>query len=407
MASIEKNRTSAVRVEQKLITPKTELDVLRLPPLEIIKRGLEIERDEIIPLDAVIDDIALIDDFHAQELASSMNSKRKQITPIAARARLAEKTEIIVYDVLDGFHRTKGKKLNRDKDIKATVVYGCSDEEMFDLRILAASSVRSVQFPRLIRWVTMSFEATPYAEKGLSVTQAFALTANNTQTDREGRFSKQEISEIKDWVHQKCRLWGRSLGSTLAILRVGRDSDPELVQQVRTSGGGKDRHGRITPARLQTVVETFPGEVNYPAQRALLKVIVDRRLSAEESKQLATELDGSIKRNMTEEKIYAKADALAENLPALPPQGEIYNSRESAVREMSRDELIEKVEELEAEKAKLLWWRDSKRVNKAEKELAESILVEGKSIEAFAKEKKITINNTVNLFRSALAKRKN
>lgn len=226
----------------------------------------------------------------------SMSQKRGQITPIGVRAR--EDNGRVLYDPFDGYHRGAGKKRRGEKDIRATVVYGCSDEELFDLRILAASSVRSVQYPRMAEWITRSFATTVWADKGLSVAQAFSTVINDRETSRT--LNEHELDQLKIWVREKCAKWGRSIYTTYHILETVASADPELVRQVRISSGGKDRTGKITPTRLQAVVNRFPGEDFHPAQRAILGQVVAQRLTAEETTILVHSLSGLIHPGMTE-----------------------------------------------------------------------------------------------------------
>src|SRR3990167_10179741 len=174
-----------------------------LSALDLIDRGIETERVETVPLDQILTEEGIVDYDHVDELGVSMKQKRGQITPIVVRPRIDE-AGLLVYDIIDGFHRSEARMLNGDKTILATVIYGCSDEEMYDLRILAASSVRSVQFPRIAQWIFSSYEITPFAEKGLTVAQAFSLVVNDSQRSNIVKLSKDEIAELKDWARKKC-----------------------------------------------------------------------------------------------------------------------------------------------------------------------------------------------------------
>lgn len=281
-----------------------------MPPVEIIAKGIECKRLEVIPLECVITEDALIDSSHAAELGDSMRQKRGQITPIAVRARLDEEKGNLVYDIIDGFHRAEGRKQSGDTDINATVIYGCSDQELYDLRILAASSVRSVQYPRLVEWITRSWETTTWSKKGLNVTQAFGMAVSGAQRSNFIDLSLDEVREIKDWVTAKSQRWSRTVGTTYQMLRLVSNADPTLVRQVRIQSGGTHRIAQITPERLKLVVDQFPGEEHYPIQRALLRVTVDRRYFTEELDQLIERVKPLIKPGMTEEEIYRLAEEI-------------------------------------------------------------------------------------------------
>lgn len=240
-------------------------------------------------------EFAIVDDSHANELKQSMAQERGQISPIVVRAR--EVDGQIRYDVIDGFHRTEGMRRLGKNIISARVLYGCDDEELFDQRILAASSVKSVQFPRIAAWINNSFSETAWSKKGLTATQAFGITVADSESSRQG-LTVEEVSELKEWARKKCGQWGRTTADTYRILRIVSKSNPELVKEVRTSGGGKDRRARITPERLAAIALTLPGEEYFEAQAAVMDYVLEERLYAEETKQLVSKIAPLIKPNM-------------------------------------------------------------------------------------------------------------
>ena len=286
-------------------------DLAATTPLELIRNKIETERLEIIPLSKVLTEHALIDDSHAEELGVSMRQKRGQITPIAVRARLDDGTGDVVYDVIDGFHRTEGKKKSGDAEINATVIYGCSDEEMYDLRILAASSVRSVQFARIAQWITNSFATTPWAEKGLSISQTFGIAMNSTsRSSYLAKLDRQELEDLRSWVNAKCKRWGRAPSSIYSLLKVVASADPGLVKEVRTAAGGSSREVTITQAKLDLVVNAYPGDEKFAVQRAILHYAVENRLKIGEVGIIVQEIQGKVKPGMSENKIKNLARAV-------------------------------------------------------------------------------------------------
>lgn len=286
-------------------------------PIELIRNKIETERIEEIPLSNVVTDFAIVDISHAYELGRSIGKKRGQLTPILVRAR--EEEGKVVYDVMDGFHRAEGMRNIGAETIKATVVYGCSDEEMFDLRILAASSVKAVQFARMADWMTRAFETTEWAKKGVAVAQAFGLTFSDSKSTRLD-LDSEELVQIKTWVTEKCDRWGKNVGSTYLDLLVVSNADPDLVRQVRVSGGSvKSREGQITPKRFKAVILKFPGRENYGTQNAVLKFAAKNRLYEKEIAILINRITRYVKPEMTEEEVNAilsrvKLDTLAQNL---------------------------------------------------------------------------------------------
>jgi len=272
------------------LPPRTELGQ-QLSSLELIRSGERGKRDETIPLARVSTELSIVDDSHAEELGNSMTliGGWGQLSSIVVRAR--EEDGEVYYDIIDGFHRAEGARRRGMENIEARVTYGCDDAEMYDLRILAASSVKSVQYARIAEWMTRAFELTPWRKKGLTVVQAFGLAINDRETSYKG-LSPEELQGLKEWVRLKCGKWERSITGTHAILRVVANADPDLVKKVRPSGSLKDHAGRITPARLAAVALTMPG--NFDAQNAVLECAVDNKLSAAETEDLAREVARAI-----------------------------------------------------------------------------------------------------------------
>ncbi len=278
-------------------------DISAFSPKDIIRAGVETERLEVIPLNRILTDSSLIDVVHADELGNSMREKRGQITPIAVRARINDKDGEITYDIIDGFHRTAGKKGNGDTAINATVIYGCSEEEMYDLRILAASSVRSVQFARIAEWITSSFAITQWAAKGLSVSQAFGMVVADRSRSNLVEMNQEEMKGLKEWVNARCTRWGKTPSSIHQDLRVVANADPGLVKEVRIATGGSSRKTRISPVKLALVVNAFPGNLNHGVQREILHFAISNKLKMDDIRIIVENLRDKIKPGLAEEDI--------------------------------------------------------------------------------------------------------
>ena len=78
-------------------------------PRDLIKMEVDYKRLERINVDGLILEASLVEPSHVEDLAASMKGKRGQLQPIAVRARLNEDGEI-VYDIIDGFHRSHALK---------------------------------------------------------------------------------------------------------------------------------------------------------------------------------------------------------------------------------------------------------------------------------------------------------
>ena len=117
---------------------------------------------EVINVDQIAVEASIVDDLHVEELRHSMGKKCGQTTPITVGAR-CEKGKI-VFHITDGFHRTAVKRTLEEPTIDAVVLYGLTMEEIYDLRVLAASSVKAVKFARLASWMQQSFSSSSYID---------------------------------------------------------------------------------------------------------------------------------------------------------------------------------------------------------------------------------------------------
>ncbi len=234
-------------------------DILKnLSPKDILKTGLETERLEQISVNSLLLDEGIVDDKHCNELRISMDGRRGQLSAITVRARLDENGKI-VHDVIDGFHRGNAKKIKAemsgiDLKIDAKVLYGCSDEEMFDLRILSVNSMHSVAFARLGVWMHKSWEQTKWHKQNIILEQALAVTAADS-SGKKLHLPENEIDEIKQWILNKAELWGRPAGAIYQDILAMRDAHPDLIRRVRIGGGGSHtKKGEINPAAFRAIV---------------------------------------------------------------------------------------------------------------------------------------------------------
>lgn len=245
---------------------------------DIIESNFFGKRLEIISIDRIILDDSIVDENHSNELQKSMKGKRKQISPIAVRARL--KDGEVVYDVIDGFHRCSAKKREKDSTgidqlLDAVVLYGCSDEEMFDLRVLAANSVRSVSFPRIVTWMQRSFEQTKWYKKGLTLSQVVSMAYRKETEKSNLGLNNEEIIEAKEWVVTKAEKWNQTISTLYNNTKSAENADPELIKRVRIGGGGKhDKKGTLNPAKLKAITDELPGD--YALQNVVADIISTR-----------------------------------------------------------------------------------------------------------------------------------
>lgn len=271
-----------------------------LSPAEIISKELRIKRHEYIPVSSLLLEESLTDPVHVENLARSMSGDRGQISPITVRPRLLDDGQII-YDIIDGFHRGKGLKLREEKEghllmADTVVVYGCSDEELYDLRVLAANSVSSVKFARMADWMHSAFRSARWkneripqliASGNISIAQVFSLSFTNSSGAHLG-LSPSETDEFKNWARNKSRSWNRPLGTLAMELRTVEVADPELVRQVRKGTGPKGGKGILTHARLKAITDKLPYE--YLLQKQLVAIALEKNLIASELNKIADQI---------------------------------------------------------------------------------------------------------------------
>lgn len=263
-----------------------------LTPKEIIfteKRGY---RMEMVPVELIISEATLVDDEHATELRDSMEGEWGQISPLTLRARVDRETGEVVCDIIDGFHRTAGLKYiarmrKEAVHAKAVVLYGCTDDEMYDLRVLAASSVKSVKFARTVEWMKKSFESmswqceridTLIREDRITLSQIFSLAFQDTSGERIG-LKDEEARELKKWAQEKANRWGKPLSTLMIEMKTAELASPHLVKKVRLSGGGGT--GYLTQARLHEIVIQIPNE--HALQERVAEVVVKKNVTAKDA----------------------------------------------------------------------------------------------------------------------------
>ena len=255
----------------------------------LLSSDIKAELQQEILVNDIITETALIDPTHAQSLGDSMKGSRGQISPITVRARIDN--DLVVYDIIDGFHRVEAKKYLQEESLteqtlKAVVLYGCNDEELYDLRVLAASSVKSIKFPRMADWMKKSFDSTRWSNSriselivngDLSLSQVFYLAMYDNSGKNLG-IKEEEAEELRDWGINKSKQWGRPISSLISDMRTVELAAPDLVQRVRTGGGGKGGKGVLTRARLQSLTKNLPGE--WETQRLFADLAIDKNILA-------------------------------------------------------------------------------------------------------------------------------
>lgn len=247
---------------------------------EILEKGIKTERLERVPVGLLNLDESIVDEQHVQDLKESIGGRRGQLSPLVVRARLGG-SGAVTYDIIDGFHRGGALKLLKKEFADCKVVYGCDEEEFYDLRVTAALSVSSVSFPRVAKWMRLSYENTEFAKKGLTLLQAISLANQDTSGERFKNFPSEEIDEVKRWVKDKAKKWHKNIGVLYQDMLAVEHGAPDIVEKVRLGrGGGTEGSGTFNPARFKAMVNELPKD--YDLQRVVYELI--RRFNLDQVK---------------------------------------------------------------------------------------------------------------------------
>lgn len=268
---------------------KSSPNIESMSSMEILEKGLRVKRLEEIPVSSLHLEGALTDQAHIDELRGMIEDEGGLIIPLGVCAFFNENRRVI-YEIFDGYHRGSALEALGWPFADAKVLYGRSREELYDLRVVSASSVRSVSFSRLIVWMQNSFEETDWYNKyNLSLAQVLGLAWQDSSGERLGL--EPEIAEgAKTWARQKAKRWGRKDAAVLyqTMLAV-ENSSLDIVKMVRISpGGGKDGKGVLNPARFMAMVAELPRDIS--AQKFMMKLIINNNLLKEETAEVARAL---------------------------------------------------------------------------------------------------------------------
>ncbi len=378
---------------------------------DIVQSGEKLERFEIIPLANVITETPVIDPVHASELAVDMAQGRGQLLPILVRVREDEESGALVYDVADGFHRTAGLKAADQPTIKAVVMYGCTDEELIDKRIISANSVKSVKFGRIALWMNAGYDLTPWAEQGISLRDAVSTAVFNSNSVKGGDLDEAEIQRMKDWVVEKARHWQMPVAELWTNLGIIEQSDPRLVQLVRPKVEKGEEGTVITQANLKMVSDIYPGPENYGVQRALINWFLENRASAHQLEDMAWCIQGLVQVGMKAKEVsvlIADMETRREQaaLNASKADDARYDSQfKSNPRRSASTSRRTSAKEFRDEIAQLKWWEKTEGLDEREKNIVAAIFDDRKSLAEAVEQFDISRDEIGAIILSALDKR--
>lgn len=242
--------------------------------------------EAMVPLPLVYREDVPVDQAHVTDLTDSIRrearvgSRTGQLSPVL----LGAVADFPKFPIIDGFHRVAALSQLERPDVFATVRPDCTWEDVVDLRILAATTHRSVRFSRLIEWVEEAWDFSQWADK-IRVSQAFNLKVSPNMTGERIGLKPDEVDEIKDWVDRKCEQWHVSHNSLYQHLAVANIAAPDLVKEARERKGGHKLEA-VTPQHLGAIARLLPHR--HEEQRMVAKVATDLKLTVPRARALAT-----------------------------------------------------------------------------------------------------------------------
>ena len=269
-----------------------------LSPKELLTRGIVTERIEHVSLANILRGEDLYDERRAETLAKSMMGPKGQLDSALLRARLNDAREVVC-DIINGQHRYEGMKLvelwkNEPQFFFSNVMYGCTDEEYWNLKVLAVHSTKSVKFARMAIIMKKAFLSTSWndpelkdriANEEISLAQVFTISNFDTSGKKLG-LSASQAEELKGWAKSRASEWDRPLGTLRNDMQKIEVANPDVVKMVRAPIGKKSGEYLFTYGKLKKLLKIFPGE--WELQLSIANTTINNKLAI---KDLETLLD--------------------------------------------------------------------------------------------------------------------
>lgn len=162
---------------------------------KLISMDVEIERQEEIFVDDIVEEEALFDSGHRDRLAHSMLQSRGQLSPLTARVRLDERS-VIVYDVIDGYHRDSGlKRIQEDFRTGGPLV---------QIALNFKSELKSKKGEAISQWKHIQI-AHKVNEEILTAETVYKMVSDDSDGSECG-LSLEEADELKSWYRDKQKI---------------------------------------------------------------------------------------------------------------------------------------------------------------------------------------------------------
>lgn len=212
-----------------------------------------------VPLAQLKSDVA-VDQVHVRELEDSIKAMGQ------AQPLLIKENDL---SIIDGFHRAAAMQgLGFEK--AEAVIWDCTGEDFWDLRIMSAVLHKNVTFARAVDWIEQAFTTSPIASKHKSAYAVFHAA-------RLG-FAK---PEVKDWAQSKAVKWGLSVGAIENWLLTKQSLAPDIYNEAKNAIA----RGEISLTHYQRLAEYLPSRPEL--QREVMRKVTDEKLTSDQVRELS------------------------------------------------------------------------------------------------------------------------
>lgn len=222
----------------------------------------------MIDLNDLVEDVP-VNLNHVHQLMVSLKSKG-QLQPLLVHKETNR--------IIDGFHREGGMR-NLGWEQALCMVYSCSEEDFWSLRISSAVTHKEVTYARVVEWVRKSFTETKWA-KIMGVEDAFRVGRRGAALHKP--ITPEQRLELTEWVETKSKDWDLKPQEIRDMLKIAQFVPTSVIKGVRD----ETTPGSLTQNMLQ-VVAKLP---NPKVQERLVSKIRDEKLTLKSVQELVEKI---------------------------------------------------------------------------------------------------------------------
>lgn len=305
----------------------------------------EIPMNRFISKDVPVDDALL----HSLERKMDRETQHRQWNGQLGPGIIAQVIDPVVgvngdLFLCEGFHRNAVQQKKKAEIFFSELRLGYNYDQMLGLRIVSATGHRSVEMPRIVDWVTQSWNITPWSKK-ISIFQGFSLVTVPNMTGREmikkNGLTQTDIDNIRAWVIEHCEDWKKKPQLIMAHLDLARKVSPDLIRMQRIGEKGRS----LTPAQTRAIGYVIPWEDNWSLQQIAARIAITQSLNEKTTRKVSMALSDA--KNADEIIEVQKTDWKKVQLDTAKRVEPVISSE-------ATDKLFDRIWDLEVDNAKLL-----------------------------------------------------